>query len=149
MPHDIHAALHLQESHHSDIEQDPSQVQVHDTDFDIPESHHTHSNNDEDLTLEALRAAISAPSLHPQHQTQDTTVTSVSHPQIVVQQTEKALAALNQLNSTNQTIVDSMNLQGVLQGLAGGMRLLVESNRRQADIVKGLVGLVGQSSGQL
>jgi hypothetical protein len=63
---------------------------------------------------------------------------------------EKALAALTQLVGSNQTILDNMNMPTVLAGLAGSFRLLVESQRRQAEVVKGLAAQIGgQSTGAL
>lgn len=56
---------------------------------------------------------------------------------------DKAMIALTQLSATNQSILDNMNLTGMLQGLAGSLKLLVESNRRQGDIVRNLVIQLG------
>ncbi|RSH94882.1 hypothetical protein EHS25_004688 [Saitozyma podzolica] len=59
---------------------------------------------------------------------------------------EKALSALTQLVGSNQTVLDNMNMPAVLAGLAGSFKLLVESQRRQAEMVKGLAAqLAGQA----
>jgi hypothetical protein len=61
---------------------------------------------------------------------------------------EKALSALTQLVGSNQTVLDNMNMPAVLAGLAGSFKLLVESQRRQAEMVKGLAAqLAGQATG--
>jgi hypothetical protein len=61
---------------------------------------------------------------------------------------EKALSALTQLVGSNQTVLDNMNMPAVLAGLAGSFKLLVESQRRQAEMVKGLTAqLAGQATG--
>jgi hypothetical protein len=63
---------------------------------------------------------------------------------------EKALSALTQLVGSNQTVLDNMNMPAVLAGLAGSFKLLVESQRRQAEMVKGLAAqLAGQATGAL
>ena len=103
----------------------------------------TSTEGDAEAALEALRAAIQQP------QPADNLAAASSAPRTEdddAQATlEKALGALSQLSSTSQTIFDHMNLPGVIQGLTGSFKLLVESNRRQTDIVK---GLVAQLSGQ-
>ena len=63
---------------------------------------------------------------------------------------EKSLAALTQLNDTSQSIVNRMDLPKLLQGLAGSFTLLVQTNKKQAEIVKNLHGqLSGTSEGGL
>ena len=103
----------------------------------------TVGEGDAEAALEALRAAIGQP-------VDDDPPPPFSFRQsrmpIDAQQTlAKALAALSQLSSTSQTILDNLNLPGVIQGLTGSLKVLVESNRRQAEIVH---GLLGQLSGQ-
>ncbi len=116
--------------------------------MDIPDPIHfdptfaqpTPIEGDAEAALEALRAAIGQPvedfsQPTPLPQPQPSTSNDVTRTQTL----EKGLAALSQLSDTSQTILDNMNLPGVIQGLTGSLRLLVESNRRQADIVRGLV----------
>ena len=110
------------------------------------------NEGDAEAALEALRAAIGQPAVseHLPEVEDFPAPPPTTRPPIdsnEIQATlEKALAALSQLSNTSQTILDNMNLPGVIQGLTGSLRLLVESNRRQADIVRGLLAqLSGQS----
>jgi hypothetical protein len=104
------------------------------------------TEGDAEAALEALRVAIGQPAedipAPPVPTSNRSQILSANETQ---QTLERALAALNQLSSTSQTIVDNMNLPSVISGLSGSLRMLVESNRRQADIVR---DLVGQLSGQ-
>lgn len=62
--------------------------------------------------------------------------------QVQVQSAEKALSTLNQLSNNSNTILDSMNIPQMMTGMAGSLKLLVDSQKRQAEIVKSLVGRV-------
>ena len=111
---------------------------------------------DAEAALEALRAAINQDDYHTAQ------VTSVAEPpeteaqasinSLTVNQqkaVDKALAALSQLSTTNQTILDNMNIPGLIQGLVGSLELLVKSSKRQTEIVKVLHGqLMGSGSGE-
>jgi len=119
----------------------------------VPDFTQSASNEgDAEAALEALRAAIGQPAVSDHlPETEDFTAHPSTSQQPAndsehIQATlERALAALRQLSNTSQTILDNMNLPEVIQGLTGSLKLLVESNRRQADIVR---GLVAQLSGQ-
>ncbi|ORY24468.1 hypothetical protein BCR39DRAFT_546724 [Naematelia encephala] len=127
------------------------------THFDLSGTHTDGDHNDAEATLEALRVAIAA----GDQSESDVYATSASLPVTTQpaptdnegsglsaaqqQSLEKAMLSLTQLSQTNQTILDNMNLPGMLQGLAGSLKLLVESNRRQAEVVKNLISQVGSN----
>lgn len=118
--------------------------------------------HDEEAALEALRAAISGS--HEDHSahaaaaadapaaptlqapvTAEAAAAELAHPtlipasQVQVQSIDKAVAALQQLSSANQAIIDNMNAPSILQGLMGSFKVLADSNRRQAELVKNLI----------
>ena len=74
---------------------------------------------------------------HTQSQVSEDSPTPTPDP---AAQHQQALLLLTQLSSTSQTILDNMNLSTVLQSLASSFKLLMESTRRQAEILKRMTG---------
>ncbi|KAL7420018.1 hypothetical protein Q5752_004982 [Cryptotrichosporon argae] len=68
--------------------------------------------------------------------------TYLSSAQVQGQSLEKAVGALQQLSAASQTMLDNMNLGEVLAGIATSFKVLVDSQRRQTEIVKNLVDSV-------
>jgi hypothetical protein len=56
---------------------------------------------------------------------------------------ERTLQALTMLGNTSQQIVESMNLPGVISNLVGSLKVLVETQTRQRELVRGLVAQLG------
>ncbi|BEI95319.1 hypothetical protein CcaverHIS631_0102680 [Cutaneotrichosporon cavernicola] len=120
---------------------------------------HTHTDqHDEEAALEALRAAISgsadneavveaSPSTHAAESAAAVEAaaaalagpTLVSAGQVQSQSLEKAVAQMQQLSAANLQLIDSMNAPAMLQGLLGSFKLLADSNRRQAELVKNVI----------
>ena len=105
---------------------------------------------DAEAALEALRVAIShdafpSASSPPAHTDPPTLV---SAHELTQQSMDRNLAALAQLSASNQQILDNMNLPGMVSGLAGSLKLLVESNKRQAEIVRGVIAQLGGAVAQ-
>lgn len=121
----------------------------------------THADqHDEEAALEALRAAISgsadneavdSSSGHVASTSEAAaaaaeaaaaalaTPTLVSAGQVQSQSLEKAVAQMQQLSAANLQLIDSMNAPAMLQGLMGSFKLLADSNRRQAELVKNVI----------
>lgn len=74
----------------------------------------------------AATAALTAPTL-------------VSAGQVQSQSLEKAVAQMQQLSAANLQLIDSMNAPALLQGLMGSFKVLADSNRRQAELVKNVI----------
>lgn len=118
-----------------------------DVPFPLVDDHNDH--NEEEAALEALRAAISgshdeegAAAIAASAQLNENDVqppTLVPASQVQVQSMDKAVAALQQLSSANQAIIDNMNAPAILQGLMGSFKVLADSNRRQTELVKNLI----------
>ena len=120
--------------------------------FDPSFTHNTHNDGDAEAALEALRVAIgqpvqefTTPSAPSQIEPQSSLQAHVELTNDTQQTIEKALGALSQLSGTSQTILENMNIPGIIQGLTGSLRLLVESNKSQTEVVR---GLLAQLSGQ-
>ena len=62
------------------------------------------------------------------------------------QAVDRALSTLNQLNASNQTIMDNLNISQIVHGLVGSVDLLVKSSKKQTEIVRGLHSQLGNSS---
>jgi hypothetical protein len=52
---------------------------------------------------------------------------------------QAAIESLNELNATNQAVLEDLNLTGLLERLQQSIKLLIDSNRRQAEIVSSLL----------
>lgn len=115
---------------------------VHDT------THPDH--HDEEAALQALRDAISGSheesaaevtpqTLHSAGAADLTQPTMVPAQQVQEQSMDKAVAQLQQLSAASAQLIDGMNAPAVLNGLLSSFKLLVDSNRRQAELVKNLI----------
>lgn len=111
-------------------------------------------HHEEEAALEALRAAISGS--HDESSAAEASASApqtlqsadggdLGHPtlvpaqQVQVQSMDKAVAQLQQLSAASSQLIEGMNAPTVLNGLLGSFKLLVDSNRRQAELVKNLV----------
>lgn len=103
------------------------------------------SPHDEEAALEALRVAISHDHFNNNNDNNSDNVNDDIEPtllttaEVTQQNLERNMAALNSLVNSNQQLVDNLNLPGILLGLNGSLKLLLESNKRQNEIVRNIV----------